>query len=225
MVDDVGYRYDELSATQQYVLSLHWSMSQLSLGSMEVSATNSSERMFSILMLLLGLLCSSAVGAFFASQLLEWSMSLSEHRKLMGTLRQYLRQMQVPAGMSLMVSQQIEKRKRDNRMLSEHDVPALTMLSTSVRSQLHCSICSRLVARHPVFRLWAAVDEQVMRHLCDEACSVESLQSGDDLFRTSESGDYAYFVIVGDLLYTQDPASSLVQSPHRDTHRSPQLAL
>ena len=71
MVDDIQYRYDEMSAEQQYVLSLHWSMSQLALGSIEVSATNSCERLFSIFMLTLGLLCSSAVGAFFASQLLE----------------------------------------------------------------------------------------------------------------------------------------------------------
>ena len=69
---------------QQYVLSFHWSMSQLSLGSIEVSATNSCERIFSILMLSLGLLCSSAIGAFFASQLLEWSMSLSEHKETDG---------------------------------------------------------------------------------------------------------------------------------------------
>ena len=158
----------------------------------------------------LGFLSSSVIAATFSSALINWSLSLSEDNKQIRRLRQYFKQMEVEPELAVRLSDEVRRRRCVRQMLSQDDVPALTLLSVPSKSELHFTICAPYLSLHPLFRFWATAYEPTVHDFCDEACSVEFLTAGDNLFRTSEAGESAYVVMIGDMEYSQDPFSSSV---------------
>ena len=130
------------------MVALHWSMAQICLGAIEVSASNSCERIVSILMLLLGFLSSSVIAATFSSALINWSLSLSEDNKQTRRLRQYFKQMEVKPEIAVRLTDEVRRWRCVRQMLSQDDVPALTMLSVSSQSELHFTICGPYMSLH-----------------------------------------------------------------------------
>ena len=61
--------------------------------------------------------------------------------KKLSVLRQFLRQNRVEASLALRVRQQVENRIRKPMMLTVRDVDVLAILSTSLRTELHFSMC------------------------------------------------------------------------------------
>ena len=186
-----------------YSSAFHWSIAQLTLGACEIPPANSAERVFSIFMLLIGIVTSSTLTSSLSATMIKVGLRSKERQKHMGNLKRYLHQNKVDSRLAQRVEQQVRQRLSLKTHLADTDVPALDLMSTSLRQELHYATCERHINTHPVFRLWANVCTATAKTLCSASCRIVQLQSSDDLFIAGTMTAKAYYVIEGDLSYFQ----------------------
>merc|ERR1719440_193174 len=96
--------------------------------------------------------------------------------------------------------------------LTDKDVPAILLLSDSMRTRLFSEIFGPYLLYHPMFRLWANMSERSFHVLCYEGAQWNFLSPSDDLFQPGIEARDVFRVEVGTLMYTQTPSTSLVES-------------
>ena len=161
--------YGDFSDIYLYLTSFHWAMAQITLGAIELVASNSAERVFNIFLLFAGLLFSSTFVSSLSATMISFEMRSTELNNKMSVLRQFLRQNRVEGPLALRVRQQVENRIRKPMMLTVRDVDVLAILSTSLRTELHFSMCKAHMYRNPLFRLWSFVSLPLVQELCVES--------------------------------------------------------
>mmetsp|Transcript_25132 Transcript_25132/g.78253 ORF Transcript_25132/g.78253 Transcript_25132/m.78253 type:complete len:508 (-) Transcript_25132:20-1543(-) len=109
------------------------------------------------------------------------------------------------------VQKQVLQRLAQRDTLGEKDVPALSLLSVALRSQLRFNIQRPHLLRHPVFRLWISLDLERMIRLSSKAISFIHLRPKDELFTAGGRARSAYSLVEGEILYVQSPDSSPVE--------------
>lgn len=136
-------------------------------------------------------------------------MQTSHRTDAMRTLGQFLRQNGVEDKLSLRITKQIESRIQRATRLAEDDVNALALLSQSLRLELRHGIFSPHLLHHPVFRLINCGSLDVMKSFCMDSVELKCLQTGDDIFGAGNASEEAYYVIAGQLRYSQHPETSV----------------
>lgn len=202
--------YQDLGNLYLYATSFHWSMAQMTLGATEIVATNSIERAYHVAMLLTGMIFSSTLVSSLSATMIKFQMDAEERHRQLRTLRDYLRQHKVDGALAIRVRKQAESRSKTRELLVERDVSALALLSTSVRNELRYDIFKPYLLTHPLFRLVSNLSQVTSHNLCMLSVDFLSLQPKDDLFTAGSLGEHMYFVVSGDLRYTQYPPSSPV---------------
>lgn len=199
----------------QYSTSLHWSMAQLTLGNVEIEATNTSERFFSIGMLLVGLLFSSVLAAIMSSWFIELKMSMMNQHKEMQTLRDYLEQHSVDRSLGARVLQMAENGSCRREWLNDRDVAALGYLPSSLHAELRTAIYGSIIKQHPLFNVWHFLGPVAVKQMCCDASpgddgegfvNFEFLAPGDELFVKGQDADRAFYIVSGTLHYDMEPA-------------------
>jgi len=188
----------------QYLTALHWAMTQMTPGSMQVVPNNSMERFFNVSYLIFGFLFGSALISQFSAKMVQVRMSNQEHANRMTTLRRYLRENNINTKLSTTIQKQITERVMVVKRLTEKDVPAFSLLSTSLTKNLRYNSFSCHILRHPLFRVWDEIDGGIICDLCCRAVQFESISPGDCLFNPQSAADKFYFVVEGTLRYTPD---------------------
>jgi len=210
------HEYGELEDVYLYLTAFHWSMAQLTLGANELVPSSTGERIFSILMLFLGLLFSSTLVSGLSATLIDFQMRSGELNEKLRTLRRFLGQCNVDPTVALRVRQQAEQRLAKKPMLTEKQVTALEVLSTTMRSELRFDIFKDHLLRHPIFRVWTNLNVATVKELCaDDSLDFQLFQPADDVFLPGEQCENAYYLVDGILRYTQDPESSMVDDDER----------
>eukprot|EP00971_Amphidinium_carterae_P319883 6358254-Amphidinium_carterae.1 len=74
-VGDTDVTYAEVSTVFQYTTSMHWSLSQMTPGSMNVGPLNSYERAWNIVALVFGLLFGTSLVSQLSSKMVQFNMS------------------------------------------------------------------------------------------------------------------------------------------------------
>jgi len=165
----------------QYTTSLHWSMAQLTLGAIEIGASNSVERIFNVSCLLIGLLVSSTLASSLSAAMINFQIRMKDQKTTLRLVESFLSQHKVERGVAARVKHQILTRMDEKDMLSEQDVPALSLLSSSLTIELKTSMFKPHLMRHPLFRLWSCLSSSLTQLLCDSIDTL-ILQPNDDLF-------------------------------------------
>lgn len=215
---DTGGRWLELPASSgdpptflksndvfKYVTAFHWAIAQITLGANDVDSTNTMERTFNILLLLLGLLFSATLVSSLSATMIDLQVQTHDKNEKLRLLRQYLRENQVDTTLAVRINKQAEHRIRKRAKLAPGDVEALMILSTSMQAELQFSICRRHIVFHPLFRAWSNLAPVAAQELCYQAVGFRYLQPMDDIFLSHEESQQAYFIIKGTMSYTQDP--------------------
>lgn len=194
--------YRSESPLFQYTTALHWSITQMTPGSMDVVPQNSAERIFTIVILFISLL----VGALLISQLSAKMVSLMQRnmvqRKQKEDLQRYLEQNNINRALMTHVKKQIEERMRTKKRLMEKDVSTLSLLSSRLSRELHVDAFQHLILQHPLFRAWGDIAPGLIIGICDRAVELFSVSEGDEVFNPLSTPDSAYFVLDGQLQYT-----------------------
>jgi len=200
----------DTSLGYQYWTSYHWAMAQLTLGGADTAPTNTLERLYSIVCLMLGLLLNCSLVSFLSSVILDVVLKRQEQEQKLEVLRMFLAQAKVETAIAIRVERQVFSRMKQRRELTPGQVPALNMLSSSLLSELHFAVFRPKVTGHPLFFMWSIMDGQSMHRFCDKAVAMLSLMPEDQLFFPGDDGKGAYCVAKGTLTYTQHPETSFV---------------
>jgi len=204
-------RFVDTSAVYQYVTALHWAIAQSTLGAMEISSCNTSERFYTIVCLMLGLVCGSTLVSQLSASMVEFQMMHQEKNKQLRALRRYLQENQVNSNISAVVVRQAQERLGLQERLTKRDVPVLNLLSQELHNAVHAEICVPHLMQHPLLRLFWMIDTKWFKKFCAGAVDVSVYRQGDDVFVAGAECAKAYRVIDGTITYTQEPQTSAVR--------------
>jgi len=211
VIGNVTFEYGELGTGYVYSTAFHWSMAQMTLGAIEVIATNTFERVANIGMLIIGLIFSSTLVSSLSATLIGYQMHNSEIEENMSLLRTYLRERCVDSVLALRVRQQCEHRIQQRAMILEEKVGVLNLLSPSLHAELRGNIFKTSFMSHPLFRLWGNYSVATLRELTSTVMDFKFHNPPDDVFVAGTGAAEAYYLVSGELNYTQYPESSVVK--------------
>mmetsp|Transcript_68594 Transcript_68594/g.222301 ORF Transcript_68594/g.222301 Transcript_68594/m.222301 type:complete len:913 (-) Transcript_68594:215-2953(-) len=210
-----GKTYGGSSLLYQYTTAMHWAMTQMTPGSMQVFQQNTNERVYSFFCLLLGMVVFSSIISSLSAKLNQQQMKAKEKQQRLIDLRRFLRTKAVNARTAVAVIKHAEESMSLSRAKPRilKDVSGASLLSTSMRKRLHYELCAPHL-RHPLFRWWSAFDLTGIQALCQDACEFVAHAPSDNLFFPRETAVGAYVHIKGILKYTdqQERASPVFSS-------------
>mmetsp|Transcript_29133 Transcript_29133/g.83508 ORF Transcript_29133/g.83508 Transcript_29133/m.83508 type:complete len:801 (-) Transcript_29133:330-2732(-) len=192
----------DFTVDYQYMTSLHWSLTQFTPASMEVSPHNLSERIFAVCVLLTGMMVfSSLVGSITAAMTQLRHLSTSADKNFL-VLRRFLHIKQTPADLSSRILRCVEYRlKEQEGDLQESDVHLLKYLSKPLHMEVLAHVIAPLLTTHPFFMRYAEADPIALQRLCLLAVQRTSLCTGDALFPEASKGQQMFFLQRGKLHY------------------------
>jgi len=194
-------RYKDAGFLYQYFTSLHWSMTQMTPGSMAVTPQNSWERLFNVLCLFVGLFVGALLVSQLSAKMVKVQLDTQEMTIRMANLRTFLQENQISWSLRHRVEHQIAERSISRKRLREKDVELLKTLSTSLRKELSCSVFAKLLMSHILFRCWAVTESPLIEAICYEAVELLCLSKDDELFTSLTVAEKMYLVLQGFLVY------------------------
>jgi len=198
---DAGLRY-------QYFTAYHWSITQMTPGSMQVVPMNTVERIVNILCLVFGLFFFSTIISTLSAKSMQWRLARQETTNNLTKLRRFLVQMKVRAPLGIRIERHIGEAMLWQKPLTTKDVHILQLLSMSLKIDLQIELSWRPMLVHPFFKLAAQVDVLVMKAMCCEATDWQVLAPYENLFLAGNAAKHAHFILTGELTYTQEPLTS-----------------
>eukprot|EP00930_Biecheleria_cincta_P033587 TRINITY_DN23276_c0_g1_i1.p1 TRINITY_DN23276_c0_g1~~TRINITY_DN23276_c0_g1_i1.p1 ORF type:complete len:969 (-),score=142.91 TRINITY_DN23276_c0_g1_i1:43-2949(-) len=200
---DIPYR--DTSIVYQYFTAMHWSITQMTPGSMEVFPTNPLERIMNILCLIFGLLFGTSLTSQLSATMVQINMSRQKELEEVRDLRQYLQENKITTELARCIQEQIRLRMSVAKPKIEKNVRALEVLSGTLRLQLQSEIFTQLLNRHPLFNVWTCTEQNLVKDLCRlNALERILVNPGDELFNPNSKPDSVYLVLDGTLRYSID---------------------
>mmetsp|Transcript_147630 Transcript_147630/g.283006 ORF Transcript_147630/g.283006 Transcript_147630/m.283006 type:complete len:349 (-) Transcript_147630:19-1065(-) len=213
--DAFAATYRDAYQSFQYSTAVHWALSQMTPGSMQVHALNTYEHNFNNICLILGLMFFGSLISMLTAKMTQYRMLKQAKTSTILTLRRFLHQNNLSKTLAVAVQKQVMDRISAPKMLKIQDVPALAMLSLSLRTELEYELCRPHLVGHSFFLLCDRVDDTLMRHLCINAIEISVIAAQDNVFLAGSQAEHGYCVAHGQLEYTQEPKTSKVTSTSR----------
>lgn len=190
--------YEEETATYKYFTSLHWALTQFTPASMDVSAKNVYERMFSIAVLFFAMVAFSSIVGGVTASMTQLQNLRSNHMKQFWMLRRYLKQNQVNKELQFRIEKFLEYRiMKEQEYVQPNMVLHLPKLSQPLRNELAHSIMVQWLRGHPFFHKVSTLMPNFMHKLCSNAIKEKVLGQGDIVFEAGEECSHIYFLSAG----------------------------
>jgi len=202
----------DMAAPYQYVAAFHWTIAQMTPGPIDIVATNSAERAFNTVVLIIGLLFGSMIISVLSGHIMQFILLRREQTRTLDTLRRFLRQSSITPSLAVRLQRQVIERMSEEVPIRIEDVPAFTMLSSALHRELQHETHMPFLLSHPAFKLCAEVDRSLAELLCEEAVSVLFMPATDELFEPGVEAEAAYCLLRGRMWYTQEPGTSHVDT-------------
>ncbi|CAK9063168.1 unnamed protein product [Durusdinium trenchii] len=191
---EVGGYQDE-TATYKYFTSLHWALTQFTPASMDVSAKNVYERMFSIAVLFFAMVAFSSIVGGVTASMTQLQNLRSNHMKQFWMLRRYLKQNSVNKELQFRIEKFLEYRiMKEQEYVQPQMVLHLPKLSIPLRNELAHSIMVQWLRGHPLFHKISTLMPNFMHKLCSNAIKEKVLGQGDIVFEHGEECNHIYFL-------------------------------
>lgn len=198
--------YEESSEAFQYLTALHWAMSQMTPGSMEVYPTNSLERLCNVFCLLCCLIFSSSLVSVLSAKMIEFKMCRQQEMKQMDELRQFFHANQVEGALAQRVFHHVAVKMKSAKPLVVDNVTAVKCLSSTLRQELHLELFGDKLLRYPIICAWP--DDAVRRLIRNSAVTHTVLKAEEELFTVGTSPDTFYMFMQGSLRFSVDPSEA-----------------
>mmetsp|Transcript_46211 Transcript_46211/g.134554 ORF Transcript_46211/g.134554 Transcript_46211/m.134554 type:complete len:947 (-) Transcript_46211:260-3100(-) len=201
-VEKSDLHYGEATLSFQYFTSLHWSLTQMTPGSMQVFPYNTAERIYNVVCLLFGFVFFGSLISMLSAETTQMRMMRSEQLTKMNQLQKYLREKNVSHEVVLQIKQEVYDRMRIRKPLHADDITLLQSLSARMRTALHCDACKPFLLRHPLMRCMLAAYPSVMRTMCSGmALKFRVIIPGNTLFEANSRAECAYVIAGGSIGY------------------------
>jgi len=187
-----------------YLTSLHWALTQITPGSMNVQAHNITERVFAVMVLVLGLIVFSSIVSSITQATTSLRSMNSKYSKYTWVLRKYFKQQDISAdlvGRVMRYADNVLQPKLDK--VTFHDVELLKMLPESLCREVNMEVYENSLSVHPFFEVFFSMSRNVMQKVCHSLQQVV-LAQGDELFGPGQTAHAMYFVSTGRLLYSME---------------------
>eukprot|EP00928_Gymnodinium_smaydae_P038632 TRINITY_DN26606_c0_g1_i1.p1 TRINITY_DN26606_c0_g1~~TRINITY_DN26606_c0_g1_i1.p1 ORF type:complete len:951 (-),score=96.39 TRINITY_DN26606_c0_g1_i1:283-3084(-) len=199
---DSGFGY-------QYTTSLHWALSQMTPGSMQVAAHNTAERSFNITVLLFGMFAFSTIVSAVSSKMAQHRLRMQDQIATMSTFDRFVRQERVSSELAISMRKQIQERLNESKSLVFGDVQAFHLLSKSLRTQLHVELFDPQIMSLPTFFMCSKLEATFTSKLfSDDVVEVRLLSHAQPLFAVRETAVAAYHIIRGGIKYAHTNQSA-----------------
>eukprot|EP00929_Paragymnodinium_shiwhaense_P014215 TRINITY_DN122109_c0_g1_i1.p1 TRINITY_DN122109_c0_g1~~TRINITY_DN122109_c0_g1_i1.p1 ORF type:complete len:981 (+),score=211.14 TRINITY_DN122109_c0_g1_i1:60-3002(+) len=199
---DDAFREDSTFA-YRYLTSYHWSLTQFTPASMEVSPANAAERLFTIFVITIGLLVfSSFVSRVTQAMMTLWKLS-ADRRTQTQAVRRYLTENKISLelGSRIINITRSCKKTTASRRIYEKDVVAFKFLTHEVLAKLHEEVFAPIIIPHGVFKMLHDSSFGVFGSMCHIAITEKPLLYMEELFRCGLHGNSMYFITGGALSY------------------------
>eukprot|EP00440_Ansanella_granifera_P019488 gb/GFBE01021168.1/.p1 GENE.gb/GFBE01021168.1/~~gb/GFBE01021168.1/.p1 ORF type:complete len:1046 (+),score=220.20 gb/GFBE01021168.1/:1-3138(+) len=193
---------EEGNSLSDYLISIHWAVTQFTPAAMNVVPINTAERAYTVVIIFFGLVLFSSFVSNMTSAMNHLNKLTSEQRQRSASLRQYIADNRVSlALLSCILSYQRSTRAQEKKRLHEKDVAIFKMLPEDLLQKLHEEVYAPVISQHPLFAHLAETEESTISSICHLAMMEKSLVIGEELFRCGVRGTKMYFVNGGTLAY------------------------
>lgn len=200
----VEYEFVDEAVAAQYLMSLHWSLSQFAGGMDEITAMNIPERIFAIMVFVIAFLVASAFVSSLTSSMTQLYIISSSSTQQLSVLRRYLSQNGISQRLSMRVVRNAQHALQESKdFMQEDGVEILEIVSDPLRMEVHFEQYRDFLSVHPFFKSYVDKCPQVMRRVCHLAVAYCMYSAGDVIFNLGEnpSQPQMYFVVRGTLQY------------------------
>jgi hypothetical protein len=198
----------------RYFTSLHWALTQFTPASMEIHATNSVERGYTVLNIMLGIIAfSSLVGGTTAS--IQTMRADRRQRWLRESkMRRYMEENNIAASTRFAVFSFLKFANRDDvSSLRECDLELITILPIWLKTRLRAEVFSIPFARkgaHPLMRVLVKWNMcKSYKRLCDSALAQGGCMKGREVFDSRGAASKMYFITKGGMEFHGDSSGNV----------------
>lgn len=200
------YNFTNAGWEDQYVTSLHWSLTQFTPASSSVIATNPEERVFSVIVLLVAIVAFSSFLSGITSAMTRLRTINSHSFAQTLLLNKFLRQNQISRDLASRVTRYVQLfQSHYQAFVDASKVEYLKLLSGPLKVELQWEVHGPVLKEHPFFHKASMTGQSAMHHLCYKGVSSGFLAREDVLFHWGVECDKMYFPQRGYLFYRRPP--------------------
>mmetsp|Transcript_63245 Transcript_63245/g.150853 ORF Transcript_63245/g.150853 Transcript_63245/m.150853 type:complete len:851 (-) Transcript_63245:131-2683(-) len=194
--------FDDEPVESQYLLSLHWSLTQFNGGMDEVVPGNSTDRLYAVTVWTFAFMFGAMIVSMLTSKLTQLYMIEGAQSRNMAILRKYLAQNSISRNLALRVQRSAKHALLGD--LTDDMVELLAIVSEPLRVEMHFEMYAKAFFLHPFFSCYLPEYPQEARRLCRWAMMSSFMDEGDIIFSEGETPrtPKMYIVIRGKLIYT-----------------------
>eukprot|EP00930_Biecheleria_cincta_P104823 TRINITY_DN9724_c0_g2_i1.p1 TRINITY_DN9724_c0_g2~~TRINITY_DN9724_c0_g2_i1.p1 ORF type:complete len:726 (-),score=109.06 TRINITY_DN9724_c0_g2_i1:448-2559(-) len=196
--------FSDVPWDMQYLVALHWAITQFTPASMHVQPHNKLERTFAILIVFFALVGFAYVVGSITGSIAQLRTMTEQAAKDFWLLRRYLRKNQVNPTLSLRITKFVEHvHARSLKRMGMDQVRLLKTLSRQLMEELHCAINLPHISIHPLFGVLGDRSVYTLNRVATECVSHHHLARGDTMFEVDQHGTNMYFIASGRIKYTR----------------------
>lgn len=197
-------RYKDSHWMYQYTTALHWSLTQFTPASMDVQPHNIVERVFTVNVVVFGLVGFSYMVGSITGSLSQLRFLAQDESRQFWDLRCFLKQNKVPVRLSHRIQKYLEHAwQTQTKVRDLKSISILSLLSEQLFHQLQYELCVPHFAIHPLFKRMCEECTETMQRLANSAISTKHLARDDFLFLSGEKATHMYIVVHGRLDYSR----------------------
>eukprot|EP00439_Symbiodinium_sp_Y106_P084748 s796_g26.t1 len=186
----------------KYLTSLHWSITQFTPGSMNVQPVNSFERLYSVIVLVLGMVVFSSTVSSITAATNNLKDINAVYKHQIWTLRRYFREQKISAQLTSRVLRYTESIvKPKYQKVDVGQVKIMAMLPQILTKEVNLEIYEKHLVVHPLFQSLGEVNVSFMQKICSNALKESALDKGEMVFGPGQVCSAMYFVTLGVLEY------------------------
>jgi len=203
------YHFEVEAWEYQYLTSVHWSLTQITPGSMHVQPHNVGERSFAILVLVLGMVIFSSIVSSITAATTQLKNINAKYERQRWSIRRFFRERQISVQLTTRVTRYSDTNvKPKMRQVAVTEVELIKHLPKSMYMDVMLELYDQDLEVHPLFLTLSKMSKIVMQKICTNVLEIKNLAEGDVLFHFGESAESMYFVVRGDLLYGHGPEAN-----------------
>eukprot|EP00929_Paragymnodinium_shiwhaense_P046163 TRINITY_DN23505_c0_g2_i2.p1 TRINITY_DN23505_c0_g2~~TRINITY_DN23505_c0_g2_i2.p1 ORF type:complete len:790 (+),score=133.57 TRINITY_DN23505_c0_g2_i2:239-2608(+) len=194
--------YESKSLDAQYLLCLHWALSQLSGGMGEVPPEKSLERLYTVIHFIVSFMTAAIIISALTSSMTQSHIIRGHQSQSVSVLRKYLKQNSISSNLALRVQRSAQHAISGD--LTVDSVDLLQVVSEPLRVEVNFEMYCPVLRHHPFFELFLADSPHVLRKICHSAMSTLLMATDDQIFAEGDTASQMYFVFWGSLVYESD---------------------
>jgi len=187
-----------------YVTSLHWSLTQFTPASMEVTPKNVYERVFNLFIIILAMVTFSSFVSSITNAMTHIRNINARKMEQDAAMRRYFQDHKISHDLASRVWMFIRQNKSASaRRTKESEVPAIKLLPQRMRQELRKESCLPVLSLHPLFERYNLMEPEVISRLCTTAVREKSMLTGEELLAGGTDVKEMFFVVQGQMEYIE----------------------